>query len=94
MDNNKFIQDLNRYMTTNRTITMGGDFNNIEYKLDQCGGDDNRRLSAQMATFKQTYGLVDAYRKLHRTGRTTTHTQQDILSRLDRFYLSSDLNRQ
>ena len=87
-ENRTFPTELDKYMTTNRTIIMGGDFNNIENRLDQTGGDDNRRISKTMTDFKTTYGLKDAYRKLYTNGRTTTHTQIDVHARLDRFYIS------
>ena len=50
--NNDFIKGLDLIMTTNRTIILGGDFNNIEKDMDQWGGNETRHISKQMTNLQ------------------------------------------
>lgn len=87
-----FISNLDRYLTGNTNIILGGDFNFVEnISLDKKGGNDLRGDIGrdEMKTLCQDFGLKDMYRYAYPTTQQFTWSSSNIQCRLDRFYVSN-----
>jgi len=80
--------------TSNKQIIWGGDFNYVENtRLDKIGGiASNGTIGSEYTARAQiNFQLFDAYRFKHPYTVATTWRSSDVATRLDRFYLSNDL---
>ena len=95
-DRLEFLSNLDRYLLTSRKIIMGGDFNFVlDVAMDRFGGNPSHGSigSPERKRLLSRYHLVDIWRKQHPKLKTCTWLNADrsIMSRLDKFYISSDL---
>ena len=92
----KFYHHLKRYIDTKQNLILGGDFNMVEdILLDRKGGNPNNTHILgldHLTKIKQTNNLTDIWRKENPDkGLFTFHNKnQQILSRIDRFYIKSN----
>ena len=88
-----FYKSLNKYITLNENIILGGDFNMVEDPLlDRYGGNPNTTHTLginHLTKIKQKYNLTDIWRKENPDKRLFTYhnKNQQIHSRIDRIYL-------
>ena len=95
-DRLEFLSNPDRYLLASRKIIMGGDFNFVlDVAMDRFGGNPSHGSigSPEMKRLLSKYHLVDIWRKQHPKLKTCTWSNADrsIMSRLDKFYTSSDL---
>ena len=95
-DRLEFLSNLDRYLLTSRKIIMGGDFNFVlDVAMNRFGGNPSHGSigSPEMKRLLSRYHLVDIWRKQHPKLKTCTWSNADrsIMSRLDKFYISSEL---
>ena len=88
-----FYKQLHKYITQTENIILGGDFNMVEdLLLDRQGGNPNTTHTLGLNSLtktKQKYNLTDIWRKENPDKKLFTYHNkfQQILSRIDRFYL-------
>ena len=91
-----FYKTLNKYITLDENIILGGDFNMVEDPLlDRHGGNPNitHTLGIYYLTkIKEKYNLTDIWRKENPDKKLFTYhnKNQQIDSRIDRIYLLQD----
>ena len=91
-----WFNDLHRWFIGDKLTIFGGDFNCVENtNIDKVGGniaygDVGGDI---LASFRNNYRLVDAYRARYPRDVTTSWVSADgsVACRLDRFYVSSSL---
>ena len=92
-----FYKQLHNYITQTENIILGGDFNMVEdLLLDRQGGNPNTTHTLGLNSLtktKQKYNLTDIWRKENPDKKLFTYHNkfQQILSRIDRFYLLQNL---
>ena len=97
-DRKEFIQKLKNLFNINRQIILGGDFNCVENTiLDKIGGNPLRPSlgGKECVKLRKDFKLADAFRKLYPNDKCFTFSNNNnncpIFSRLDRFYVSTNL---
>ena len=87
-----FYDEIHDFFFPSAQKIIAGDFNSIESSLDKFGGSENS-FSATLRDFRALHDLIDIWRKAH--GRSTFCTwfnsTKTIGSRLDKFFISSEL---
>ena len=94
-----FFQNLKNYIFNDTPIIMGGDFNMVECSnKDRKGGKPShthKQGIVQLQYLKQDFDLEDKWRKENDKQQQYTWTSrkqnENIHSRLDRFYISKDI---
>ena len=93
-DHKLFFNHLHIFFLSRGDLTLGGDFNCIDFDLDRLHiksdfSADKHCLSA----LKSDFCLVDIFRKQNPKAISFTWSNKDLsqASRLDRFYISSSL---
>ena len=90
----EFFSSFSSYVRTGLPTILGGDFNCIEdLFLDKVGGDFQPGKTALDALhdFNSSFGLSDVFRSIHPSSRSFTWTNGRVSSRIDKFYISSDI---
>ena len=90
----EFLENLQFYLACSRKVILGGDFNFVEdLQLDKEGGDAlSGNVGVQiMRDLKFDFSLVDPFRKKYPARKSFTFSQNNVFTRLDRFYVSSEL---
>jgi len=95
----EWLKGLGRWMTGNRQLIVGGDFNFVEdTSIDKVGGNASYGNSGSdtFAKHKQDFHLFDPYRSRYPDRVETTWHSADnsVACRLDRFYLSAIFKKQ
>ena len=94
-DRAEFLQNSIQYLSTNKTVIWGGDFNSIfNLSLDKVGGNDRSGVitAPLQRDILDKFDLVDIFRKKNpKKVITTYHGPNDISTRLDRFYISKSV---
>ena len=90
-DRKSFLENVHKFFIPAGNRIICGDFNCYESDLDKLGGNVN--VCRAISEFKNNFHLTDIWRKLHPKSREFTWFNSDlsIASRLDKFYISSDL---
>lgn len=87
-----FYDEIHDFFFPSAQKIIAGDFNSIESSLNKFGGSENS-FSATLRDFRALHDLIDIWRKAH--GRSTFCTwfnsTKTIGSRLDKFFISSEL---
>ena len=87
-----FYDEIHDFFFPSAQKIIAGDFNSIESSLDKFGGSENS-FSATLRDFRALHDLIDIWRKAN--GRSTFSTwfnsTKTIGSRLDKFFISSEL---
>ena len=91
-----FFNNLDRHLVGRKQIILAGDFNCVEnLTIDKVSGDSEsgHQGSELLKNLCSTYNLVDAFRYKHPHAKEFSYvsTSNNVQSRLDRFYISSDL---
>ena len=92
----KFYKTLKNYIDSKQNLILGGDFNMVEdILLDRKGGNPNKTHTLgldYLIKIKQANNLTDIWRKEnpHKTLFTYHNINQQIHSRIDRFYITSN----
>ncbi len=91
-----FFNTLDRHLMGNRKIIFAGDFNCVEnVTLDKTGGNDayGTQGAEVLKNICNTFFLSDAFRYLYPTKKEYSYVSKsnNVMSRLDRFYVSNDL---
>jgi hypothetical protein len=89
----EFILNLDK-LITKKNVILGGDFNFVENNLrDKLGGnlDFGEVGKKEIALIKDTFNLIDPFRKLHPDVREYTWSLNNVSTRIDRFYISKHL---
>lgn len=86
-----FFSGLHEFFIPAEGLILGGDFNCYESALDKLGGNVN--INNEFKELKSSFHLVDVWRRSHPGVREFTWFNSDysIASRLDKFYLSSNI---
>lgn len=86
-----FFENLHEFFIPAGSTIICGDFNGYVSDLDKFGG--NISICRAISDFKEHFHLIDIWRKQHPKSREFTWFNSDfsIASRLDKFYVSSDL---
>ena len=86
-----FFANLHEFFFPAAGRILGGDFNCYKNALDKFGGNVN--INNELSDLKSTFHFVDIWRKIHPNKREFTwfNTDFSIASRLDKFYLSSNI---
>ena len=90
-DRKSFFETLHEFFFPADFLIIGGDFNCYEYESDKfCG---NVSLAAYLTEFRNTFNLVDVWRKIYPRSRDVSWFNSDfsIGSRLDKFFISKSL---
>ena len=92
-DRKSFLENVHEFFIPASSRIICGDFNCYESDLDKFGGNVN--ICHAISEFKNNFHLTDIWRKLHPKSREFTWFNSDlsIASRLDKFYISSDLTQ-
>ena len=87
----EFFSELHEFFIPAEGLVLGGDFNCYDSTLDKLNGNVN--INNEFKDLKSTFHLVDDWRKSHPGVREFTWFNSDysIASRLDKFYLSSNI---
>ena len=87
----EFFSELHEFFIPAEGLVLGGDFNCYDSTLDKLNGNVN--INNEFKDLKSTFHLVDVWRKSHPGVREFTWFNSDysIASRLDKFYLSSNI---
>ena len=87
----EFFSGLHEFFIPADDLLLGGDFNCYDSTLDKLGGNIN--INNEFQELKSTFRLVDVWRRSHPATREFTWFNSDfsIASRLDKFYLSSNV---
>jgi exonuclease III len=86
-----FIISLSGFLTGNRQVILGGDFNFVEdTSLDKRGGNPDRGMvgKEEMRSVRDDFDLVDVFRSVHTVTTEYTWFSSSVACRLDRFYIS------
>ena len=89
----EFFCGLERFLSGNRNIVLGGDFNFVENVfLDKIGGDAaaGSAGSSEFLDLKRNFLLEDALRQKYPLKWEFTFSGQNVFTRLDRFYVNFD----
>ena len=89
-DRSKFLKDLPLHLVNSKNLILGGDFNFVEnISLDKTGssncGDHGANIFKDL---KSNFEIEDIYRLKYPNGRAFSYSNNRMVSRLDRFYLS------
>ena len=90
-DRKSFFENVHEFFIPAGNRIICGDFNCYDSDLDKFGGNVN--VCHAISEFKSNFHLTDIWRKLHPKAREFTWFNSDlsIASRLDKFFISSDL---
>jgi len=90
---NEFFDSLYPYTISNLPVIMAGDFNVVDQpNIDRLPPGDNTEESKALISLCNFFQLTDSYRDLYQDARTYTRRQGTSQSRLDRFYISREIN--
>ena len=93
-----FLDNLNIFLMGTQPLILGGDWNFIEdLKLDKIGGNLERGNIGfeNIKKIKESFSLIDPYRAKFKTKIDFTwfDEERQIKTRIDRFYLNTNLNK-
>ena len=85
---------LQRWVDGGVPTTIGGDFNcTFNQYLDKLGGDSQAGSTAleALTDLLKSFNLTDVFRSMHPSARQFTRINSKVSSRLDKFYVSSEI---
>ena len=91
-----FFNQIQYQLYGNQNIILGGDFNCIEFDKDKIGNlNFGKEGKDEIQEIKETFQLKDAYRKKYPNNLVYSwqNETKQIKSRIDRIYLSKQLNQ-
>lgn len=89
----EFIPSIEEFLDIPYNIIIGGDFNFVEKDIDRIGSTKNELEKKIFKSLKETHNLIDIWRQLNPKKKEYTYHQNNSHSRLDRYYVTSELQK-